>query len=269
MNKSFTKNIICIVQARMSSTRLFGKVLLPGYKKPLLLHLIDRLKKSKFMTTVVVATTTNHIDDVIYDMCLKNKIKVYRGHPTNLLNRYYNCAKHYKKSTIVRITSDCPLMDHKIIDNMLLTFNNKKPDFISNIHPPTFPDGYDIEIFKFKALKKAFLNANKDFEREHVTPYIWDNPKKFKILNFFNIKKKNYYNLYRLTLDYKEDYYVIWNIFNKLYPKKKKFELEDVIKYLKKNQNIIKNKPFHKVNWYRHHLNKLKTISRKNTKIIK
>jgi spore coat polysaccharide biosynthesis protein SpsF len=110
------------------------------------------------------------------------------------------------------------------------------------------------------------LNAKKKYEREHVTPYIWDNPGRFKVSNYAN-NKMNYFNKFRLTLDYKEDFFVISKIFNELYPKNTYFTLEDIIKYLKKNMNILINKKFLKVNWFRHHLKDLKTISKKDTKL--
>ena len=154
--------IVCIVQARISSSRLPAKILLPGYDKPLLLHLIERLDKSKLINDVVIATSTNPLDDLIYDLCKLKKIKVFRGSLTNLLERYYKCAKKFNADHIVRITSDCPLIDPKIIDKMISKYLRlKNIDFLSNTHPPTFPDGFDVEIFKFSALQKAFKNAKK------------------------------------------------------------------------------------------------------------
>tara|TARA_B100001123_G_scaffold378781_1_gene447127 strand:- start:927 stop:1730 length:804 start_codon:yes stop_codon:yes gene_type:complete len=258
---------ICIIQARVTSSRLPGKILLQGYDKPLLLHTIERIKKSKLIKKIVVATSNLKMDEIIYKICKKNRINIFRGHPNDLLSRYYNCAKKYKANTIVRITSDCPLMDYKIIDKIIKKFYSSNVDFISNTHPPVIPDGFDIEIFNFKSLKKAFFKAKKNFQREHVTPYIWDNPKKFKIKNYDIFFKKNYYKKYRLTLDYLEDYFVIWKIYNELYPKKKFFDLKDILLYLKTNNHILINKKYIKVNWYRYHLKKLKTIRKEDTKI--
>ena len=263
------KNISCIVQARMGSSRLPGKILLTGYDKPLLIHLVERIKKSKKIDKVIVATTNNKLDNIIFNLCKKNKIDVFRGEEKDVLTRYLTCAKKFKTSTIVRITSDCPLIDHQIIDDMLKKYEKGNYDFYGNTHPATFPDGYDIEIFSYEALKKSHFNVKNSFQREHVTPYIWDNPKKFLIGNYRN-KKKNYQNHYRLTLDFIEDYYVISFIYNNLYPKKKLFKFKDVINFLKKNKYILKiNKKYIKVNWYSKHMNKLKTITNKDTKIIK
>ena len=258
----------CILQARISSSRLWGKILLPGFDKPLLLHIIERLKKSKLLEDVIVATSLKDIDDVVFDICKKNKISVFRGHHTDLLSRYYYCAKKFKIGTIVRITSDCPLIDFTLVDKVIKFFNkDKEVDYVSNIHPPTYPDGYDIEVISFKALKKSFSEAKKNFEREHVTPYIWENPNKFKIKNFQNPMNKNLYKKYRLTIDYIEDFYVIFKIYQNLYPKKKFFDLKDILKYLNLNPKILVNKKYLGVNWYRHHLSKLKTVNKKDTKL--
>ena len=256
----------CILQARISSTRLPGKILLNGPSKPLLIHTIERLKKSKLFTKIIVATTTSKIDDIIFDLCKKNNIIVYRGHPTNLLNRYYNCAKKFKIKNIIRITSDCPLIDSDIIDLMIKRFNEKKIDYLSNIHPPSLPDGFDVEIFTFEALKKTFSSAREDFQKEHVTPFMWDQPKKFLVENFLCTKEKYLYEKYRLTLDYKEDYYVITKIYNALYSQNKFYTLQKILRYIKKNPKIMINKSLIKVNWYKNHLKKLKTIKKIDTK---
>tara|TARA_Y100000590_G_scaffold213372_1_gene241815 strand:- start:79807 stop:80610 length:804 start_codon:yes stop_codon:yes gene_type:complete len=263
--------IVCIIQARISSTRLPAKILLPGYNKPLLFHLIDRINKCKQINKVVVATSKNSLDDLLYDLCLSKKINVFRGSLDDLLDRYFKCAKKFKADHIVRITSDCPLIDPKIIDSVIKKYLSvKNLDYMSNIHPPSYPDGFDVEIFSFKALRKAHVTAKNNFEREHVTPYIWDNLDKFKIKNYSNLKNKNLYENYRLTLDYKEDFFVIWKIFQKLYPKKKNFNLKDIISFLKRNPKIMKNNHLIKVNWYKNYYKKLKTINKRDvrTKVI-
>lgn len=259
--------IICIIQARISSSRLPAKILLPGYNKPLLFHLIDRINKCKKINKVVVATSINPLDDLLYELCLSKDINVFRGSLNDLLARYYICAKKFNADHIVRVTSDCPLIDPMIIDEVVKEYLKvKNLDYMSNIHPPSYPDGFDVEVFSFKALRKAHLSAKKNFEREHVTPYIWDNLNKFKIQNYSNLKNNNLYENYRLTLDYKEDFFVIWKIFQKLYPKKRNFNLKDIITYLKRNPKIVKNNHLIKVNWYKNHYKKLKTISKRDVK---
>ena len=262
-------NFICIIQARIASSRLLGKIFLPGYKMPLLEHLVERVKKSKKLNKVVIATSKNLEDDIIYEFCKSKNISVFRGHPDNLLKRYYDCAKFYEAKNIVRITSDCPLMDYRLIDKMIVMYSKYKDvDYFSNVHPPTFPDGFDIEIFSFKVLKKSHFNAKKGYEKEHVTPYIWDNPKLFNTKNY-SLKNINYFDKYRLTLDYKEDYYLIWNIFKKLYKKDKYFSFKKIIDFLKKNPKYIVNKDYIKVNWMGYYYKNLKTINKKYTKTEK
>jgi len=262
------KKIVCIIQARISSSRLPGKIFLSGQKnKSMLLTLYNRIKPSRYISNIVIATTEKKSDDLVYNECKRNNINVFRGSQSNVLKRYYDCAKKYKADTIIRLTSDCPLLEYNLIDQLLVEFKKDNYDYLSNVHPATFPDGYDVEIFSFGALKKAYNNAARDFEKEHVTPYIWDNPEKFLIKNYS--LKKNYSSKYRLTLDYLEDYFLIKEVFNHFSNKKNYFNVFDVIKYLKKNKKVITNKKYILVNWYRHHIKKLKTIKSNETISIK
>lgn len=240
------KRIHCIVQARLGSTRLPGKIFLIGKKKPLIDHLIERLKFSKQISKIIIATPETYGQDLFKIHFNLIKDNIFFGPENNVLARYYKCAKKFNSKIIVRITSDCPLMDYRIIDKMILYFKKKKCDYLSNVHPRNYPSGLDVEIFKFSALKRAYFNAKKNFEKEHVTPYIWRNPKKFKILNYKSVNlQKNLNKNYRLTLDYLEDYILIATIFKKLYKNDKKFSFDKILKFLKKNHKISKiNKKF-------------------------
>jgi spore coat polysaccharide biosynthesis protein SpsF len=260
-------NIHCIIQARISSSRLPAKVMLSVCDKPLLIHLVERIKKSKIINKVIVATSSESEDELIYHVCKKKKIDVFKGSLNNLLNRYYYCAKKFKSDIIVRITSDCPLMDVNLIDKMLSNYLEKPVDYLSNIHPPTYPDGFDVEIFPFKILKKIMRFSKKEYEKEHVTPYLWDNPHLFNLMNYSEFKNDELYKKYRLTLDFKEDFYVISKIYNSLYFKNNFFSLNDVVKFIKKNQHILVNKKLIKVNWYGKVYKKLRTISKKDTNL--
>ena len=261
------KKIICIIQARVNSTRLPGKILLNGFNKPLIIHLIERIKKSKFISNIIIATTNNKLDRIIPTICKQIKIDYFKGNEQDVLSRYFYCAKKFNGQIIVRITSDCPLMDVNIVDKVINSFINSNVDYVSNVHPPSEPDGFDVEVFSFEALRKSFYHAKKNYEREHVTPYMWDNPKIFKLKNFSYLsRKKKYHIKIRLTLDYNEDYSLIYQIYQSLYKKNKFFNIKDVLRFLDKKKELSKiNKKYIKVNWYRHHLKKLKTIKNSAT----
>ncbi len=229
------KKIICIIQARTGSSRLPGKVLLPGANnKPLLLNLYERISKSKYIDKIVIATTKLQNDFEIVKICKKNNIDYFRGSNKNVLDRYYKCALKYKANLILRVTADCPLLEYKFIDDFIYKSQKKILNYFTNCHNRTFPKGYDLEIVDFKTLEYCKLNAKSKYDKEHVTPFIIRN---LPSLKFGYIKyKKNLYKKYRLTLDYKSDYLVIKNIFDNLYSKDKFFDLKKIIKYLDKSK---------------------------------
>lgn len=229
------KKIICIIQARTGSSRLPGKVLLPGANnEPLLLNLYERIRKSKYIDKIVIATTKLQNDFEIVKICKKNNIDYFRGSNKNVLDRYYKCALKYKASLILRVTADCPLLEYKFIDNFIYKSQKKIFNYFTNCHNRTYPKGYDLEIFDFKTLEYCKLNAKSKYDKEHVTPFIIRNlpNSKFGYIEY----KKNLYKKYRLTLDYKSDYLVIKNIFDNLYSKDKFFDLKKIIKYLDKSK---------------------------------
>ena len=226
-----------IVQARYSSTRLPGKVLKKIGKHTVLSILIKRLSKLKKNYKVIVATSTSKDDDKINNYLKKRKVSIFRGSNKNVLSRFFECAKKNKFKNIIRITADCPLIDCKIIEKTIELFENKNLDYASNTMPPTYPDGLDVEVFTFAALKKAHKNTKIIHDLEHVTPYIRKN-KSFKKDNLIN--DINYSNL-RWTLDEARDL----KFLNKL---DKKIDLtranyKDILKCLKKYPNISK------INW--------------------
>ncbi|MEJ2618090.1 MAG: glycosyltransferase family protein [Ignavibacteriaceae bacterium] len=263
--------VTTVIQARMGSSRLPGKVLLPLAGKPLLVRMVERVKASKYCGRVVVATTYLDIDDPIIDLCKENSIAFYRGHPDDLLDRHLNVGKKYNSNAVVKIPSDCPLIDPAVIDKVIKYYldNYTSFDYVSNLHPPTYPDGNDVEIFSMESIEKAWEEAEKGLEREHTTPYFWENPDKFKIGNVVWETELDYSMSHRFTIDYKEDYNFISNVYDELYDKNNIFSLNDILKLLNEKPEIYKiNEKYVGVNWYRHHLNELKTISEKNTKIL-
>tara|TARA_B100000579_G_C22645342_1_gene763460 strand:- start:39 stop:722 length:684 start_codon:yes stop_codon:yes gene_type:complete len=224
------KNIVCIVQARMSSSRFPGKVLQKIHKEYTCLEfLIKRLRRSKKISRLVVACTKNSKDKKIIDILNKNKINYFRGLEKDVLNRYYQTAKKFNADIIIRITSDCPLMDPTLVDKFVLLFQKKNVDYLSNTSPRSFPDGLDIEIFNIKTLITTHLNAYTKYDREHVTNYMIKS-KKFKK---FNYKLNKNYSKLRITLDYKKDLIDIRNIIKRL-KYKINFTWKDIIKVLGK-----------------------------------
>jgi glutamate-1-semialdehyde 2,1-aminomutase len=204
------KNVLAIIQARYNSTRFPGKVIQKIDNKTILEILIKRLSKSKYISKIIVACSKNPKDKTILDICKKLGVNYFTGSENDVLDRFYKAAKKYKGVNIVRITADCPLLDYQIVDDVISNFFLKKVDYASNIHPPTFPDGLDVEVFKFSALKEAYIKTGQSTEREHVTPFIINN-KRFKK---FNLKNYKDYSFLRLTLDEKEDFILIKKIIN-------------------------------------------------------
>lgn len=236
------------VQARMGSTRLPGKVLKTVLDKPLLAYLVERLNRCKEADAVAILTTILPIDDVIVDFCKKNKILCYRGPDEDVLSRYYQVAKQRKPDAIVRVTGDCPLIDPVVVDNVIRQYKEAKPsyDYVSNSLERTYPRGLDVEIFSYEVLEKAFTDAKKDFEREHVTPYLYMHPEIFKLKN---VSSPIRLDQHRWTVDTPEDFELISLILKHLYPKNPNFSTEDILDLLQQhpdwskiNANIIQKK---------------------------
>ena len=234
--------IAAIIQARISSTRLPGKVLkeLPFNSGITCLEqVIRRLKKSKKIDDIVIATTEDKEDNEIVDIAKKEDVKYFRGSKENVLSRYYFAAKKNNIDVVVRITSDCPCIDVDITDLTIDAHINKVADYTSNSLTRTYPHGLDVEVFNFNALEEAYKNATKYYEKEHVTPYIYRNPQKFKI-NIVKALKELYAPDIRITLDTEEDYALLCAVFDYLYPKDKYFNAYDIV-------NLFNEKPWLKL----------------------
>ncbi|AOR22913.1 cytidylyltransferase domain-containing protein [Clostridium taeniosporum] len=221
--------VVCIVQARMGSSRLPGKVLKEICGKSVLEHVIYRLRLINNIDEIIIATTNLERDNQIIKECEKIGVKYFRGSEDNVLSRYYYAAKENNADIVVRITSDCPLIDYKISQDIIQYYldNAKKYDYISNTIERTYPRGLDTEVFSFNALEVAFKEAVSNRDLEHVTPYIWDNSKVFKIAQYKNDKD---YSELRWTLDTKEDLELIENIYENLYNHmNSQFVFEDIL----------------------------------------
>jgi glutamate-1-semialdehyde aminotransferase/spore coat polysaccharide biosynthesis protein SpsF (cytidylyltransferase family) len=240
------RRVLAIIQARYNSTRFPGKVLKKINNKTILEILIKRLSRSKHVSKIIVACSKNKKDLAIVNICKKLGINYFAGSEEDVLDRFYKAAKKYKEENIARITADCPLIDPKIVDNVINNFFSNNVDYASNTNPPTFPDGLDVEVFKFSALKEAYVNAKKSEEREHVTPFIINN-KKFKK---FNLKNSIDYSSLRLTLDEKEDFILIAKII-KCFKNNLNFNLKNILDLYKKkkfffliNSHLVRNEGY-------------------------
>ncbi len=229
---------VATIEARMTSTRLPGKVIMKVKKKMLLVYLVERLKKVKEIEEIILCTTKNKTDDVLVEQAKKLNIKFFRGSENNVLSRVVNALRKFKADTIVQITADCPIIDYKIIKQAISIYNKNKYDCVSNSFVRSFPDGMDVSVVKSKSLIKTNTLAKKKKHKEHVTLFIRENPKIFKIKNLI-ATKKNYWPELGVTLDEKKDYLLIKKIINYFYHKKYFFECSDIIKLVKK-KNWIK-----------------------------
>jgi spore coat polysaccharide biosynthesis protein SpsF (cytidylyltransferase family) len=238
--------IVAIIQARMGSTRLSGKVLKEVMGKPLLWHMLNRLKHSKMIGEIVIATTTNATDDIIVKKVNDWGYKVFRGSENDLLDRYYKTAKKYKADIIVRLTADCPLIDPEIVDQAINEFTSGNYDLVGT--SDSFPDGLDVTVYSFKALEKAWGDAKLPSEREHVGPYMVKHPELFKQKS---IAFKEHLPHMRWTVDEDRDYMFVKEIFERLYKEGEMFYTEDILKLLKReprlmeiNSGIIRNEGY-------------------------
>lgn len=225
-----------IIQARMTSTRLPKKVLLPLCDKTVLEIMINRLKD--FKDNIIIATTNDGSQKPIVELCKKLKLKYYEGDTQNVLSRYYEAALKYKlcdEDIIVRCTSDCPLIDYDVTKNTIEFFNKQKVDYVSSGSHCGFPRGMDTEVFRFKLLKEAFFNADTEYEKEHVTPYIYVTKKNQLNIKYYENKEDD--SKYRLTLDEEDDYKTIIEVYRK-FDNSLDFSYEQLISILKENEYI-------------------------------
>lgn len=231
--------VVAIIQARMGSTRLPRKMLIDIMGKPLIQHVIDRVSQSKRINKLILATTDNPSDAVLVEFAKKKSLDFFIGDEEDVLDRFYQAAKHFNIETIVRITPDDPFKDPEVIDKAIEIFLNGKGkfDYVTNTLPPTYPLGLDIEVFSFYALEKAWKEAKKPSEREHVTPYIWKHPEIFRIKNFGLEEDLSYM---RWTLDDERDLQFTRVVHQRLYPKKRFFLMDDILKLLEQHPSLIK-----------------------------
>lgn len=220
-----------IVQARMTSTRLPGKVLMPVLGKSLLEYQLERLLRVRNSDEIIIATTKNDSDQAIVDFCHRVGVKVFRGSEEDVLSRYYDATLESKLDVVVRVTSDCPVIDPNVVSEVIDTYlaNSTICDYVSNTLIRNFPRGMDTEVFPFELLEKAHFNAIEPHQREHVTPYIYQNPHLFRLVN---VPYRKDASRHRWTVDTPEDFELIRRIIEELYPKNPAFELEVILELM-------------------------------------
>jgi spore coat polysaccharide biosynthesis protein SpsF len=229
-------NIIAIIQAKMNSVRLPGKVMMNVGQFTMIDWVVRRTNLASNITKLVVATTKNKFDDPIVSWCIRHGYDYFRGSEKDVLSRFYSCAKHFKADLIVRVTADDPLKDPQVIDCAINKILETNADYCSNTIFTTYPEGLDIEVFTFNALKKANNNAKLLSEREHVTPYIWKNPNMF---NISQIKNNRDLSKWSITVDTKKDMEFVRRLVDKL-DNNINVSLEEIINLIDKNLQLKK-----------------------------
>ena len=243
------KKASVIIQARMGSTRLPDKVLMPLAGKAVLEHVIRRCQQAKFVDKVVVATTVDLKDLAIVRFVSGLGVSVFCGSTNDVLDRYYQAARFFELQHIVRITADCPMIDPDVIDRVIEKYFDSDVDYAANILNPTYPDGEDVEVFRFDVLDRAWREARMLSEREHVTPYMI----KCDIFKKINVAHDRDLSQQRWTLDESRDYEMLSAVFNVLYHKDAFFHMEDILSFLEEhpavnraNANIGRNEGYQK-----------------------
>jgi spore coat polysaccharide biosynthesis protein SpsF len=234
--KKMTERTGIIIQARIGSTRLPNKVMMNLGGKPVLEQVFERCGLVN-VDEIIIATSKKKENDVIEKFCGDKEIKFFRGSEDDVLSRYYEAAKKFNLDFVVRITGDCPLISPEVISMAIIDFQRSRVDYLSNSVKRSYPRGLDVEIFSFEALEKANKLAKKKPEREHVTAFIYGNPKKFKIGHLIVKGWLNHPEI-RLCLDTEDDFKLLSIIYNKL-GVNKLTPIKKVIKFLKENPNLI------------------------------
>lgn len=222
-----------IVQARVGSTRLPGKVLADIHGYPMLWHVVQRTRAAKTVDEVAVATTTEVADDAIVAFCREHAVSCFRGSESDVLDRYYQAARERETDVIIRITSDCPLIDPEIVDKTVRAFLEEGPDYASNTCVRTYPRGLDTEVMTFAALQLAWTSANHPYQRSHVTPYIYENPRKFKILSVTGNQDDS---AYRWTVDTPEDLEFVRAVYSRF--RHDSFSWSDALKLMEREPQL-------------------------------
>ena len=229
--------IVAVLQARITSTRLPGKVLKPILSRPMLARQIERIQRSKKINAITLATSTDKSDEPLKALAKDCGVSFYAGSLNDVLDRFYNAVKGNKPDHIVRLTGDCPLLDPTVIDQLIELHVNERNDYSSNCYPPTYPDGLDTEIMTFSALERAWKEAGLPSDREHVTPYLRKASAGVKVGVLSNNENLSHH---RWTVDEPEDFEKVAWIYQALYPVNSNFMTDDILRFLKENPAVDK-----------------------------
>ena len=229
--------ILAVLQARMSSSRLPGKVLSPVLGEPMLLRQIERIKRARQISQLIVATSSESSDDAIERVCATRQVSCFRGDLDDVLDRFYQIAKRSAAEHVVRLTADCPLIDPQLIDDVIELHLKGGFNYTSNAIERTFPDGLDVEVATFESLEIAWRESQLPSEREHVTEFIQNRPERFKL---GHQKQSADMSLMRWTVDQPEDLDFVRAIYSALYTDRPEFNWKDVLVYLKSNPALCK-----------------------------
>ncbi len=228
--------IVAVLQARFSSTRLPGKVMMPILGKPMLALQIERNLRSKLIDKLIIATSEEVADDPIASLCEDIGVDCFRGSLNDVLDRFYLAAKPHSPSHVVRLTGDCPLADPEVIDATIDFAVKGGFDYASNCQDPfTFPDGLDVEVLRFAALEAAWRESELPSHREHVTPFVRKQPDRFTVGHHQN---KEYLGHLRWTVDELEDFALVSKIYEELYEKSPEFSMQDILQLLKTSPEL-------------------------------
>nr|MDP9121827.1 NTP transferase domain-containing protein [Acidobacteriota bacterium] len=232
---------LVVIQARTGSTRLPGKILLPLAGAPLLARMVERVRAATVPFALAVATTWEAADEPVRELCREIGVDCVSGHPTDLLDRHRQAARAAAADVVVKIPSDCPLIDPQVIDRVLGFYFRQQGsyDFVSNLHPATYPDGNDVEVVTAPVLETAWREAARPFEREHTTPFIWERPERFRLGNVTWESGKDLSMSHRFTIDYPEDHAFAAAVYDALWrPERPVFGLPEILELLTARPDI-------------------------------
>lgn len=225
-------------------------------------HLLTRLSTAQLVGQIVIATTTDTADDAIVALGDRVGVPVVRGSEHDLLDRHLMAANAHGAEVVVKVPSDCPLIDPAVVDQVIGTFLADQPDYCSNLHPPSWPDGQDVEVISLQALETAHREATAPWEREHTTPFLWERPERFRCTNVAWHRDAS--TSHRVTVDYPEDLDVVDAVVRSLGPMS---TIEEIVDFLDAHPDVAHvNAHLRGVNWYRHHLADLRTVDRDDTR---